>query len=437
MRKDFYNITQLLQGTQGYCSGSKHLFECSDSWRSSLVNIAKSTCLFHYQIPATTLNGNSTIEERWYDWIHQEKLRRIAWAIYEYDSSVAYLHNTRSYITVGDMTLDLPSSSAHWEAETAHAWAALHPWDLVPPRVSFRDTIRTLYDGTPDPLVRISDESHRKLIMLTLFRMIWTLKEISRSPINDLIDNHYWIRASKELLRGIDMFLESPYTVMASAKYTTDRIEHIVRKAQIIHISHLFGAGDLMDMVYSLARPSPDSKVTEGRLLQWATHDPRRVRSVAFHAAQTLGVVRCFPFNMPLEPFNVFHAGVALWTMAALLPVHETEDPVNCNIHPLRLDHLPKHAGEEFDSDVHRWIENGGSRAVGVFGVPNLSSKVGRNLILELTAEILNTMTVWGVAQNFLKVVLELIQRHKGNDIHRGLLRPLEIDRRETMTGDR
>ncbi|KAH8816729.1 fungal-specific transcription factor domain-containing protein [Xylogone sp. PMI_703] len=419
LQKDYYNIAQLLQGTQGYCSGKKHLFECSDSWRSSLVNTAKSMDLFHYQAPPTS-NSSGTIEERWHTWIRQERLRRLAWAIYEYDSSVAYLHNTRSYITVGDMTLDLPSSSAHWEAETAEAWAALHPWSHLPVGVPFRSTIRTLYDGTTDPLAKIQDESHRKLIMLTLFRMVWTLKEISRSPINDLIDNYYWMRSSKALLRGLDMFLESPYLVKASAKYTTERLENVVRKAQIIHISHLFGSGDLMDLVYSLVRPSSDTKVPESRLLQWANNDSKRVRKVAFHAAQTLAIARCFPFNMPLEPFNVFHAGVTLWCMAALLPQHEVGDPTTLNMPSIQLDHLSKHVDDPFDETINKWIGNGGAGVVGIFSIPDISTSEGKIRVLELTVEILNKMTVWGVAQNFVKVVLELIQRTRSDDVDQG-----------------
>src|ERR1700761_1913137 len=102
-----YISTQLIQGHQGYSSGRRRLFDCSEKYRSALVNNAKRLGLFKYHAPLELVQNAKTLQERWHVWIKQESLRRLAWAIYEYDSSVSFLHNNRSYITVGDMALDL------------------------------------------------------------------------------------------------------------------------------------------------------------------------------------------------------------------------------------------------------------------------------------------------------------------------------------------
>src|ERR1700761_9530237 len=79
-RTESYGTAQLLQGTHGFCSGSKRLFECRESWRSSLVHNTKCMGLFRERTPATKECSN--LQERWQAWIAQEKLRRLAWAVY-------------------------------------------------------------------------------------------------------------------------------------------------------------------------------------------------------------------------------------------------------------------------------------------------------------------------------------------------------------------
>jgi hypothetical protein len=79
-RTDFYVTAQVLQGSHGYSSGSKHLLELSESSRSSLVNNARNMGLF-FDRPARNLVDES-LETKWKAWIIEEKLRRLAWAVY-------------------------------------------------------------------------------------------------------------------------------------------------------------------------------------------------------------------------------------------------------------------------------------------------------------------------------------------------------------------
>jgi hypothetical protein len=357
-------------------------------------------------------------------WISQESLRRLARAVYEYDSSVSFLHNNRPYITVGDMVLDLPCSAAHWEAETCQSWASLHPWGYVPVLMSFRTTIRILFDNTPNPISKIAEESHRRLIILTLIRMLWTVKEIRRSPIADLVDSTHWVEDRRSLLHGINMFGEFPFSTAVAASQTSDQVVLIARRMQIVHLANLYGARDLMDLIYRLVRPSSDSKVAEQGLISWAKHDPKMVREAAFHAAQTLTIIRHFPSNLSLEAFNTFHAGVVLWCASALLPEIQsqsesqneplmTSNPTSTSktAVSIRLDTLPKEDGDTTTRITQNWIQTGGTNNISIFGIPDLCGPVGQARVLDLTADMLKNMTVWGVAQSLRKVILEL--RHR------------------------
>jgi hypothetical protein len=88
VRTEFFVTAQLLQGTHGYSSGNKRLFELSEAFRSSLVNNARCMGLFQDR-PATDPVDNSA-EARWHAWIADERLRRLAWAVYVGLSMAAY-----------------------------------------------------------------------------------------------------------------------------------------------------------------------------------------------------------------------------------------------------------------------------------------------------------------------------------------------------------
>lgn len=414
-RTTSFITAQLIQGHQGYCSGKKRLFHGSEACRSVLVSHAKTIGLFKYHAPPDHMPAGVSLEERWHIWIGQERLRRLSWAIYEYDSSVSYLHHMRPYITVGDVIGDLPCSRAHWEAETAHSWAALHPWGSVPNPKPFRETIRSFFDGTPNPISRITEDSHRQYILLTLIRMLWTKQEISRSPICDLLDRHDWANDRRGLLDAINTFPMHPSATTVVSSSTLHEQGLIARMVQIVHLSNLYGAGDLMDLIHRLVRPSLDHKPVEEGLLRWARRDLQRVRQMAYHAAQILAVVRHFASNLPLEPFNVFHAGVILWCMTALLPQvsgRSIDTTASSEaILPIRLDHLAKEEIDVTVQNIQDWIRSGGNNGISLFSIPDICSSDGQRRVLDLTADILNNMTVWGVARSFRKVVLELRKR--------------------------
>jgi Fungal specific transcription factor domain len=82
--------------------------------------------LFRHENQKSTVRKTS-VEEEWHDWIEEESLRRLGWAVYKYDASVAYLHNNRPFLSTGDINLNMPASAEHWAAESAYTWADLHP----------------------------------------------------------------------------------------------------------------------------------------------------------------------------------------------------------------------------------------------------------------------------------------------------------------------
>lgn len=405
-----YITALLLQGAHGYCSGSERLFELSESCRSTLVHHAKCMGLFRFEAP-TPARVDLSSEEAWREWIGAEKFRRLGWAVYKYDASVAYLHNNRPFLSTGDINLNLPASAEHWAAETAQSWAVLHPWSKTfPPMPKLRGVIRPLFDGTPNPMDKIADEEHAFLVVLTLVRMLWSLKEIRSSPINDLIvalnDDH----GQQTLLRALDA-MAVPLSRL-SKNHTNVEMDRLVHRMQLIHIAHIYGAGDLMNWLYPYLRHGREAEYSRLRMVQWARENPRRMRDVAFHCAQILGLLRLYPNNMPLESLMIFHAGVVLSCLTTLLSGGQPSDKSA----PLQLDELD--SGDGRTSKRHaQWVEDGGNVQVSLSGVPFLCSSTGRQQVLQQTASLLKRQKVWGIARNLTTVVLSLGARDTDSEM--------------------
>lgn len=329
----------------------------------------------------------------------------------EFDCSVSFLHNSRPFLTTSEVNMTLPSPSTDWEAETAHAWGALHPWTAsFPVHPQLKPLIRTLVDEPNGPIGTIPDDRQHLMIILTLVRMVWTLKEIRGFPINDLIKDDLGHRQVR-LMRALEA-VHAPLPLPLPDTSTQHRLsEEMIRQTSLIHIAHLYDAGDLMNFLYPLLRRdrSPENQnhqqdEAKVRMLEWSRADPARVRSVIYHCSQLLGLARRYPTNMPFQPFAIFHGGVILYYVAGLLASSTSPNPAVDNLRELKLDRLDSQPR----SDAMDWIETGGPAILSLQEVPNLCSDLGRQKILQQTVWLLQQRRVWGSAQKFVKVVLRL-----------------------------
>lgn len=256
------------------------------------------------------------------------------------------------------MKVALPSSLALWEAESAQAWVALCPWsDGIQRIIPFNPTIRTILEKSQRGLDSTIDDQHQHLTVVTLTRMLCAVKEIQASPVGDLMrEAHHLSESKKHMQESVDRFL------LIKASRIKRAAEAYSRKAQIIHISHLYSAGDLMDWIRPIVRGSLEADLAKTRMAAWAIEDDVRVRSVAYHSAQTLAIVRSLPNNQPLEAFNIFHAGVALWCMSSLLEeMHHHRPAVKSDV-AKKAYRLDAGASDDRETDaraIDKWIQYG------------------------------------------------------------------------------
>ncbi|CAN9244966.1 unnamed protein product [Alternaria alternata] len=309
-----------------------------DPWPLECMGLFRSEGNNHAPLGATK-------QEKWQNYIRAESSRRLGWAVFQYDSSVAYLHNNRPFLGLADLNFNLPGSREHWEAENADVWASFHPWSKSVPLTSpLRPKLASFFDGSPDPAGNLSEE-HLLIISLMLLSMLWSIKEFRSFPLEDLARPLGFENGRQAMMHAMDQ-IKVPILAMADS-HTQSEMERLVDRTQLAHVAHIYGAGDLMNWLFPYLRNDAERDTVKTRMLRWANEDHRRTRE---------------------------------------------------------LEKL----GSEESADLMRWLESGGSSVISLTGVPSLCCPTGRRLVLDQTASLLKRHKTWGIAENLMKVILSL-----------------------------
>jgi len=264
--------------------------------------------------------------------------------------------------------------------------------------------VRNVVHETEAGFPGLQDEKHRFLVVLSLARTLWSVKELHfcaiTEPENEGFESALCAQQQENLLATIDKLSRSDK--LLPEPQTRSQQLQVVYRAQLVHTAHLFGAGDLLTFLYPYLRRGHESVEAQHRMFQWAERNAQRVRRVAYHGAQLLTLMRKFPSNLPSEPFVVFHAGVILSIMSTLLPACAASVETS----PLQIDHLD--SDQQQAEKARAWIKNGGTYSIWVHGVESLGCEQGRQQVLDQTAWLLSGMKVWPIAKKFAAMVISL-----------------------------
>lgn len=77
--------------------------------------------------PVTTphMNGNTTTETLWRDWIQQESRSRLIYSWVMVDQDLSLFHDTAPLFSVTEFGAPMPDSDGLWQAQTATAWSEM------------------------------------------------------------------------------------------------------------------------------------------------------------------------------------------------------------------------------------------------------------------------------------------------------------------------
>lgn len=413
--------------------------------RSTLVNNA---C----DIGTSTLERDDeqrdgSIVSQWHSWIDRERDCRLSWGVFENDSSATFLYNARPYIRLARMPIHLFCSDELWEAKTAQEWAALrdsHNQVLRGPYFpDLLDEIMVSDDGLP--VSRLTNIRHQRILMLTISRMEWTLKDIRASTPAYYArkGKNFFLDETRDVHKIMGFFEDAIRSRLKSALLNSEEYLSAARNLPLAHISHMHSSGDLMDWLYLfLQNDSSDLRRGQIRRARWVSQRLCRVRQTAFHCAQILGLSRRYPQAFPQLPFVIFHAAAALWCIAPYIngpskaPSTSSNTPSNepGQTDKVLLDDIPEFRKAEAladpatvsaylkqQTDLSIWLDAGerGHRqsrliVAGIEGVRDVSTESGRLQVLRTGADLLRQGTAPGICDKF-RAVFEVITQNREN----------------------
>ena len=334
---------------------------------------------------------------------------------------MTFLLNKRPCLSVSSMRLQLPSSSDLWEADSAQAWAALHPSSpLAPLRKDFPALLSLIFGGRSSEIFHnVSDAQHKHYIILTLARMVWAWKEIQTAPgvLFGRFPLSQFQETKRELLKILEVF-RLAIMMMPLQIQKPSSIGVLMQCCRAIHMSHLYAADDLMDWFYPMIRRGRVHARWKTRAAQWAERNPIKIRETTYYSAQTMAIARKFPSNFPTEVFDTFHAGLFLWLVSTLWSEEQAQAQAQAQettaVLDIRLDQLQFESEDDgcCSNMVARWIKDGdavGTTRVSLHGVPDLAGIDGPRQILHQVAQLLGRMKVWKISQNLVRIVVGLM----------------------------
>lgn len=231
--------------------------------------------------------------------------------------------------------------------------------------------------------------------------------------------------AVKEARTNISAAMTGLYETIWSDISQAINLRQTLRVAVAVHYSHIFAAGQVVDLITRAARmwaagyktldgsswvgTRTDQTMEDalGAVTQHFNRDPQAGRELAWHASQVLCIQRRYPLNSPHEPLSVFLGGIILWAFAKCYIMTQEEK----DIPPVRLD-APMFASNPMTTLTRKaWIENGGRAAVDSVG--NLVHPEAPILILTIFAEMTQRLKVWGMGSKISGVFGRMLLREE------------------------
>ncbi|KAK5026861.1 hypothetical protein LTS07_007159 [Exophiala sideris] len=428
LRSPSYGVSLLLQHIHAIGSGSRRLFEMTDSSRSRLVSIGRHMNLFSAGLQASRSEHSSRTGDRydnWLEWIKREQVKRLIWFIFEFDCFYTAFSKQPPCIKFEELPPDFPCEELHWEAPTAYAWAS-SPYQTPPRGLPTMQTLRALLSRDADIVFSLKPFDHlsKRLLLRCLGRCLESIQEQMESGVYNVLWEDSAGRAVMAATRSrISKSVMSVYQSSWEEISQGTSLRVALRIAIAAHYSHIFAAGRLTGLTTRVARrragehnasrvlpnPANSGRNTphDDEFIKAAfREDPRSIRELMWHASQVIYLQRRHPFNTPHEPLSVFLAGLSLW---AFLKYFDPETGDAQSGVSVQLDEPSFCSPPETRQAIKDWIDKGGKTYLE--GVGDVRSSDAPKRILTLCVNMTRRLQVWRMASKVSEIFARLLQR--------------------------
>ncbi|KAL1849963.1 hypothetical protein Plec18170_007059 [Paecilomyces lecythidis] len=424
-RNPSYIAASCLHQIYALGSGNRRLYELADASRGLLVTGLRELGVLSSDLERSESSkidyqglkqmDAAALEQAWSRWRDIEIERRVAWSVFEFDSTLSTLTSKRGAFSISELPTKLPCAESLWDAPSANAWASVVSFSASPP------------DGIPFyPLLRsiiarktVSNSVPawaQRICVLVISRVLWDLRELedASSPdvvgLSSLADSH---KATREnLLASMTALSDS----LSRPTCTYDVINMNVASLAT-HFAYMSSSDETMDLVTFIFRNNYawnhgstsqlNKELTRAReqLRLRFQHNPIATRRSVHHAALIVGISReCTSFT-PCETMRVFFSLAFLLAFARFFPFENLPPPPQIDGPSLRLDELPRQHSQPSNSSrcPEVWIEYGGPASLGP--VDDICQQRNFQPLKEIAVKTMESLRVWGLAKKFYRIL--------------------------------
>ncbi|KAL5114383.1 hypothetical protein ACEQ8H_007732 [Pleosporales sp. CAS-2024a] len=313
---------------------------------------------------APHLNGNTTVDMLWQDWMQQEGRSRLIYSWVMVDQDLSLFHDTAPLFSVTECAAPMPDADLLWQAQTALQWSEtfnrVHAFSNGLPSVgsgarplSLRDLFRSFLDDeivNPDvPEIHLTP-MHMRLLLHPLQALVCQYSQLlscfSDSSITSRSRNRALTAASTRVRLEEVQALLGRWSDLAK-RYLKQNPICPMMQANLV-MFHLISMNAITNFpeIERLARREGFNGSYE-HLMHMHKKCLSDVEEAIMHAGQIMRLIREMPRGIrpPWWPGAVYRAGLVIWIDS--LRVRESVSPrqQGGHYHPqgatLALDRLP------------------------------------------------------------------------------------------------
>lgn len=311
-----------LQLDVGSWSGNKRKMELAESHPLQLITMMRRSGRFRKVRPTsaapTFADSGDVLEEKWRAWVESESFKRLAFHVMIHDSQTSMSFLIPPLITYNEISLDLPSAPALWQAKTASAWREAYlAQDLGGRKVPnltgcIQDAHQLLDCGDRVDMVYTTT-----IVLHRLWSLVWDCRQLSsaqkhqavHSPkptIGNSLISSYWQQELAQVLHS--------FWMVASELETTSSAATLVQEHLLLNIYVSFEELQL----FAGKEGGQDARRVFPSLRQWA--ESRDSRQAVWHAGQILRAAAMMKSDTLRDFYAiaVYHAGLTFWAYGIL-----------------------------------------------------------------------------------------------------------------------
>ncbi|PCG93395.1 Transcription factor [Penicillium occitanis (nom. inval.)] len=400
-------------------SGNHQLYQDADRSRGSLVGGLRGMGLLTSRLsieaekadlqPSISTNIDD-VQAEWIQWIDREREKRVTWASFEYDCSLATLTGRRGAVDLGELPYRFPCGEALWEAPSAQAWRTLSLHSCS--SISVTAVLERVMAGRSIPNELSS--WGKRLCSQIIGRLLWDMKQLEVPYLSKALRLPSLLSVQQQaklaLLEGFENLSRSIGNPVSSKEL----IDHNISRL-IVHYCNLYSSDDVMELVVYIVRniAAAQQDQTNIQLIQAAKHrlaakftsDPSRTRKLVWHAAQILAIADQYLVSAPCEILRVFMGSIFLMAFAkynnnndSYYSGHEKDD-----LPYVKLDDIENTAKGCQSPHISDWILHGGPAYI--TGIDAIYCESFARHVSNRTQGLLQRIQYWGLSRKFVRIL--------------------------------